>query len=124
MKAADRLQAIGVFNPYGAAQRGESTIYIDYRPQQNGRAYQCAAWQVVDASGKKTDPGGHWQDYGHKTFNVFRRERRASQLEAAKAWAAERYGITEWGKITGLPGALFPVQTVTAVKAALREVST
>lgn len=120
-KALEALRRIAIYNSWGAAQRGDSQVYISYRPADNGRSYQPAAWQVVDASGKKTDPGGYWRDYGHKTFRVTGRDNRGPQLEAAKQWVAEHYGIEEWARIPGLPGDHFPVQTVEAVKAALSE---
>lgn len=124
-KAYEALRAIGIFNSYEAAKRGESPIYIAYRAAITGRASQSAAWQVHDARGRGTDDAPkerqHWRDYGKKTFNVYGRDQQVPQKEAAIAWATERYGIAEWGTIPGLGKDLFPIQTVQAVKAAMKE---
>jgi hypothetical protein len=74
-----------------AAKLGGGSVYITYRTQMTGRAYQCAAWQVVDVKRPTdTDPSRHWRDYGHQTFNVYEpRKQKASQRDAAIAWAAE-----------------------------------
>lgn len=123
-KASEALREIGIYNGYEAAKRGVFPVYLNYRPADNGRASQSAAWQVIDVRGRVTDDRPkekrHWRDYGHKTFMVWGRENKAPVLEAAKEWVAEKTGITEWGTIPGIPGAYFPTQTVEAVKAALK----
>lgn len=73
-------------------------VVVYYRAQQNGRAYQCAAWVVSAVDGSATDPGGYWRDYGHKVFDVYRREQREPQRLAALAWAAEKFDVPEWVK--------------------------
>lgn len=84
-----------IYNPHDIAKRGGAKLYIDYTPQETGRMYQNASWQVIGV-GFKTDPDGHWHDYGHKTFAVYRREEKKPQLEKAMAWCQATYGITEW----------------------------
>jgi hypothetical protein len=74
---------------------------IRYRPQDTGRAYQPAAWQVM-IPGTKTDPDGYWRDYGEKTFIIGGRTDRDSRLAEAITWTNERYGTTEWAKIPKL----------------------
>lgn len=68
------------------------TVY--YMTQQPGRGYKSACWQVGQGS-IPTDPDAHWRDNGHKTFDV-RRKDKAEQLQAALAWASERFGVTAW----------------------------
>lgn len=91
----------GVFNSHEVCKRfnpAEKKVFISYRPQDTGRAYQSAAWQVI-RPGFKTDPEGHWRDYGHKTFMVHGRENRQGQLDEAIKWANGRYyGDIEWVK--------------------------
>lgn len=122
-KAANALQAIGIFNPFNAAARaaadGGVGVCLDRRPEQRGRASRSAAWQVV-RPGSKTDPEAHWQDYGNKTFTIGYRYTDAEALAAARAWAEDRYQITAWAKIPGLPRAEFPAGDAALVKAALK----
>jgi hypothetical protein len=96
-KQRELLRIVGVVNPYLFADAEGAQVYVTYRPQKTGRAYQSAAWQVV-RPGYRTDPGGHWRDVGHKTFSVYRRDQKAAQLDAAKAWADAQFGVTEWAK--------------------------
>lgn len=120
--ASDRLRdKLRIYNPYGvveyAAKLGVGpNIWINYRSATRGRGYHSAAWQVI-RTGDKTDPNGPWYNNGHKTFNVYARKYRTPQLEAAKAWAAQQYGIAEWATIPGLPGAWFPKTVADLVKA-------
>lgn len=117
------VELLSIYNAHNActyaAEHGGTGIYITYRPQQTGRGYLNAAWQVV-RPGFHTNPDGHWRDRGHKTFNVFRSTTREEQEKLAKEWASTRYGVTEWVKIPGLPYAWFPAQDRDIIKAALR----
>lgn len=111
----ERLRAARIFNEHGIARLaqglGLSGVYLKYRPQETGRAYQSAAWQVVHV-GFQTDPGGYWRDHGHKTFDVRGREQKDEQRAAAIGWASERYGYDPeqwkpgpWGRAAGwFPG--------------------
>lgn len=125
-KAADDLRdLLSIYNPHNASQfakeRGGVGVYLSFRPTQRGRAYLSAAWQVV-RPGYKTDasPEAHWTDYGHKTFSVFMREGRVEAEQQAREWASERYGVEEWVKVSGLPGALYPAQDAAIIKDALK----
>lgn len=89
------LREHGIYNSHDIAKRAGSRLYIDYYPQQLGRAYQSAKWQVI-GMGFSTDPNAHWADYGNKTFDVFKREDKVSQLESAMSWCKDKFGITEW----------------------------
>lgn len=124
--AADCLRALEIFNPHNAcifaAARGGTGIYLDYRPQQPGRGFVTAAWQVI-RPGFKTDPNAHWQDRGHKTFTVGIGGNRAEAEARARTWAGERYGITEWVKVPGLRGALFPAGDAQIIRDALKAAS-
>ena len=124
------LRSLRIFNPYDAAtfasRRGGAGVYIAYRPQQTGRAYQPAAWQVI-RPGFRTDPDSHWRDGLNKTFVVFEprpgshMSDKELQRAAAEEWASDRYKVAGWVKIPGVPGALFPDQDAAIIKAAVRE---
>lgn len=94
-KLVETLRTVGVFNEYNFA--GHGNVFIRYRSAAQSSAGQTAAWQVI-RPGFKTDISAHWTDHGNKTFDVWGRDDKATQFEAAKAWAAERYGITEWAR--------------------------
>lgn len=82
---------------YAAAMHEEVPPIVVYRPTQQGRAYQSAAWQIL-RPGFKTDARGHWTNNWMKTFDVYALEEREAQRLAAIAWATEQYHITEWAK--------------------------
>lgn len=84
---------------------------ISYSPGQRGRAYECACWQVSQGS-IPTDPNAHWRDYGRKTFDVYHKDDKNPQREAAIAWASEHFGVTEWKREPF--GSLMPVEFVDA----------
>lgn len=124
-KASDEVRdLLDIFNPHNAStfakERGGLGVYLSYRPVQTGRAYRGAAWQVV-RPGHKTDPSpdAHWRDYGHKTFGVFSITRDQAEQQA-REWASQRYGIEEWVKVAGLPGALYPAQDAQIIKDAVK----
>jgi len=88
----------GVFNPHNFCQMfnpAEKKVYIEYRPQDNGRAFQGAAWQV-HGIGFDTHLGAFWRDQRRKTFDVRGRDDRAAKLAEATAWATEQGYGTEW----------------------------
>lgn len=95
-KKAEVLSAVGVHNPHNFCVFGSGTVYIDYSPRDTGRGGHSASWQVTGVN-HKTDPSGPWYNYGRKTWTCAVSDR-AEKLAAAKAWASERYGITEWAK--------------------------
>jgi hypothetical protein len=103
-----------------AGEAGLPDIHVGYTPAFTGRGYRSARWQVV-RPGYKTDPEGHWEDDGHKTFSVLSRDVKESQRLAAIDWASYRYGIEEWGRIAGIPGDWFPVEVVTWIKTRLKK---
>ena len=91
------LQARRLFNPYDIAKAGpEPRVFIDYSPQDLGRAARSAKWQICGV-GFQTDPEAHWQDYGNKTFPCWSpMKEKLSQGVAARKWAGEKYGVEEW----------------------------
>lgn len=123
-KASEALKTIGCFNPHNvavlAAKHGLRDVYLHYRTADNGRGGRAAAWQVVKASGK-TDPEGFWYNNGHKTFAVYRIEDRDQRLDEAAVWADLIYGISDWVKIPGASGAMFPAEVGALVKRLLKE---
>jgi hypothetical protein len=130
-KAQDRLRAIGIINTYDvqvAARKAgllpvSIVFYADTSRERGGRS---ARWQVRHLT-EQTDPGNHWQDYGHKTFSVFMygrngtsAEQRAAARQAAIEWTNEKYGTDQWGTVPGIRIDLFPLDVVALVKGALK----
>jgi hypothetical protein len=70
-----------------------------------GRGGHGAYWQVCKGN-EPTDPQAAWFYYARKTLTVFdflrqtanRAKAKDAALEAAKAWASEKYGIKEWAR--------------------------
>lgn len=120
-KLTESFRSIRVFNPHDfyATRRGQA--YIEYTTADRGRGGRSAYWAVYGV-GFDTNPDGHWRDYGRKTFPVYSREDKASQLEAAQEWAA-RYGITDWAKdpYGGWGDAEFVKQRVAELKAQVKQ---
>lgn len=120
--AAQRSQALGIRNAYVLTMRysnetGLTGVYLSYRTAQKGRWFRSAAWQVI-RPGYRTDPEAHWTDHGHKTFDVFRPgDQKGTRLAEAQEWAGARYGVTEWVKIPGFPGDVFPAEIAAWYKA-------
>lgn len=94
-KFTESIRYIGVFNAHGFA--GHGNPFITYCPSTTGLGSRYAQWAVI-RPGYKTDPDGHWMDYGNKVFPVACTAAKELQLDAAKEWAAARYGIKEWAK--------------------------
>lgn len=90
----NKLRALRIFNSWDIAKRS-SKVFVGYRPQQTGRAWQSAAWQVHHTS-RPTDPKAHFLDYGAKTFSVYRRGEKQEKLAEAQKWATEKFGFREW----------------------------
>lgn len=109
----------GVVNAWDAVKKAQalgytgSDVILSYRQPTGGRGSISAAWQVC-RPGWKTNPKGHWQDYGHQTFHIHHvREDKPVVLEKARAWAIERYGDQGWAKLPGMTGSdLFPADLV------------
>lgn len=66
---------------------------VDFPNPQAARSYAGHVARVVSPF-FKTDSTAHWSDYGAKSFFGLMRK----SLSAAKAWASEQYGITEWSR--------------------------
>lgn len=137
MSAKEDLQLImvpglirGIVNGHDvmslAKAYGLPEFFITYSAQETGRSYRPACWRVYRL-GFYTDPDAHWTDYKTKTFKVTRlvdldrKSAREQQKQKAMAWVQERYGVSLWGSIPGLPGSLFPVEVVALVKRLIRE---
>jgi hypothetical protein len=123
-KAEDALRARGIVNGGDVIKRavaaGLTPVMLSFTPELTGRGYRPARWAVVHAE-EKTDPGGHWMDYGLKVFAPYwhkgtTAEKRAAAREDAIAWTNEKYGTTTWAAIPGLRGYLFPTEVVNYIK--------
>lgn len=122
--ATDKANAIGVRSDHDLARRfgrpagpDSQTPVIYYDPAEPGRAYRPAKWSV-HRPGFKTDPGGHWMNYGNKTFDVYSRSDKEPQRAAAFEWASERYGVSEWARSPF--GGWHPAEVVARFKAAVK----
>jgi hypothetical protein len=88
------LQDRRLVNSFQVCEAGGGKVFIVYRHRGGSRSMIIPAWKVAGV-GISTDPEAHWTDYGSKTFSCSF-SRRAEQLEEAKHWASEKYGIEEW----------------------------
>ena len=121
-------ELLGIVNPWQMVQKyvalhpGSPTVFLDYRPSDPQARYS-AAWQVLDVTGKRTDPdrGGHYRNHGRKTFTVSYYADRAAALKAAQEWTSERYGVQEWAPAPRTAGglAVVPAPVAAWVKAEL-----
>lgn len=119
----------GIINGYDvlkvADQAGLTPITISYSPEQRGRMYRSPQWSVHHLR-EKTNPGGHWMDYGNKVFGLFQingtlKEKRQAARDEAIAWTNEKYGTTEeWVPVPGLRNYLFQKSVVDHVKGLLK----
>jgi len=117
MKKADLiflLAAVGVINTWDLLRRfGDSLkdVAISYHPG-GGRSVVPSRSQVWSPT-FKTDPLGHWADYGCKAFSG----RRAVSMPVARSWATEQYGIKEW--VAWKDGDLVPAEVMVRARAAV-----
>ena len=91
-----KLRELGI-NSWDISKISGSKIFVLYTGPTYGKLYQSATWQVCGV-GFKTDPDGPWYNHGMKTFNVWKRDEKQSQLAEAIKWASETYGIANWEK--------------------------
>jgi hypothetical protein len=98
-KLTDSFASVGIHNGWLYAK---GNVAISYTPAQGSGAWREAAKWQVDRGTYRTDDAPrdrqHWRNGGRKTFTVGNEAAKAPQLEAAKTWASERYGIKEWAK--------------------------
>lgn len=85
-----------IVNPHDFCRKGGGRLFISYQSRPPGRMGTCmiSGWKVVGI-GFKTDPEAHFLDYGCKRFSCGSHDKE-TRLAEAKAWATEKYGITEW----------------------------
>lgn len=129
MGAQERVRAAGIVNASDAMRLAAGydgpDIVLSYTAADNGRGGRGAYWSVWSPS-HKTHPRGHWSDHGHKAFSVFGPGKHSTvkaETEAtARAWAAERYGVTEWAKVPGVYGAPWlPAAAADVIQRLVRE---
>lgn len=121
MTALADLKLLNIFNPANAAKYAADhgvkyAVAVVYQPSAG---FQSQAWTVL-RPGYHTDPDAGARRGFNKTFLVMGPGKTAAADEA-KAWASERYGVTEWVKIPGLGGNWFPREVADLVKAHVRE---
>jgi hypothetical protein len=85
-----------IFNPHDFCKVGGGRLFISYQPRPQGRMGigSIPGWKVVGIR-FHTDPEADFLDHGCKRFTCGTRDKEAGLAEA-KAWATEKYGITEW----------------------------
>lgn len=89
-KLIDQLRKVQVYNPHNFYG---NQPFISLRVNHGSGDVLPSAWRVNKAGEKLSDA---WYDYGAKSFSYGSREDKKDQLEAAKAWASEKFGITCW----------------------------
>ena len=112
------LRSLGLDNGHDIAKTGPGPqVYLYYTPYSRLQpAGPC--WRVAHI-GFRTDPKSAWYNEGDKAFVPFARGKEDA-LDAAKAWASERYGITEWER-SGY-GSHHPAGTIAAAVDAARAI--
>lgn len=90
------LNAAGIHNSHNVCHEGGGSVYIFYKPRGLGRSYRSPKW-AVDGIGFHVDSTAEWIDHGCKVFTC-NRDTREQRLADAKAWASEKYGISEWAR--------------------------
>ena len=90
-----QLRELHIFNPHNLAREAGCELYIGYSPADYGRAAHSASWDIIGIN-FKTDPNGAWYNYGHKSFPMYGRSDKESQLKEAMQWVKKNYGITDW----------------------------
>lgn len=92
----EALEPHGIHNELNSLIKGQ--VAITWKPQDTGRSGRSAWWQVK-RKGYLTDAesGAYWH-HGNKTFTVSGRDDREPVLQAAIAWARNRYGFGEFVK--------------------------
>src|SRR5579859_7779389 len=95
-KLTDQLNALGMHNAWEFA--GHGNVFISFTPTDSGRGGRSAHYSVI-RPGYKTDPEkSHWRDNGNKTETVGFDKDKAQVLAELKAWAGQRYKISEWAR--------------------------
>lgn len=123
------VNANQIATKYAEATGKKMPPYIAYRTSGfMGRGMGSAAWQV-HRPGFQTDPSPKekrwWGNNDLMTFDVRSREEREAVLAEAKAWASERYGVTEWVKTNrlavGATNTWFPAEVIGWLDAAIND---
>jgi hypothetical protein len=84
-----------ITNSWNLAELTDQKVFISWAPQIVGRWYRPANFAVVHI-GHKTDPKGHWQNDGHKSFYIYDGDTRDSRVLEAIAWADKKFGKRTW----------------------------
>ena len=90
-----QMSEVGVHNSYNLAALTDQKVFIAWSPQQTGRYYRLAHFAVVHI-GYKTDPKGHWQDDGHKSFHIYGGDTRDGKAAEAMSWANKKFSKRSW----------------------------
>lgn len=117
-KTVEALRALGVYNTFGVAHMANAgrRVFVVFYGADHRRGGH-GALSRVHATDHKTDPHGAWYDNGSKTFLGPRDE----SLPLARAWATEKYGITEWATCPTDRNALVPAEARRRALALVKE---
>lgn len=89
-KVTEQLREFGIFNPIGFYG---TEPFVSIFVQTNRRTCIPSA---VCVTKRGVNLGAAWYDHGSKRFSYGSREDKKEQLEAAKEWASDKFGITQW----------------------------
>lgn len=111
-KTIEALHLRGIYNPHNLCSKFGGSVYVDYRPQENGRMATSAAYRVIGVRGQKFSTV--WYHHGCRVFMVpypthgvtgsggsdSLKERRATALSAALSFAGALVSDqpTRWGR--------------------------
>jgi hypothetical protein len=118
-KLVEQLREIGVINTHDLLRKFADVgkdVACSYSTSA-ARSVMCSRTTVFSPSHKTSPESAAWYDYGNKTFNGGRTD----SLNAAMAWASEKYGITEWATCPTDRSAKIPAYVLTRAKEALKE---
>jgi hypothetical protein len=92
----EQLRTIGITNGYDLVRLlAEPKVFISFSPRMTGRGYQPGQFQVIHLD-HQTNPNGHWQDHGHKTFRVALAITKEQALADAIKWTDATFGKSDW----------------------------
>lgn len=110
------LATLGIYQPLDvsawARRHGMLSAFIEFIP---ATVFLPAHWRVVWPGSKTDSTGPAWQR-GHKTFVVSTVREKNRAEDFARSWASARFSISDWVRIEGLGGCLFPVEVAEELK--------
>ncbi len=94
LKAYLQVRNVNEFVRLGRQLGARADVYVAFSPRNT---VIPSSWQVGSIS-HQVAPGGFWAHNGRKSFTGQKSD--AAARQQALDWAAERYGIPAWTKLT------------------------